>query len=139
MILVPVSITLLALSTGMFLLAKANKDNLGVFYKIVAYFIIVASFLNLACCAMHCAMQFYDKKFEHEIMMQKKNDFKENDIGYDHNMERDHRDHNYFYDGDKKSCMECYARGYSDGFCKKEYTEQKDSSYIGHMDKKEKK
>ena len=136
MILIPASLTLISLTAGMFLLAKINKDNLGIFFKVIAYFIIVASFLNLACCALHCAMQLCNEKFRHEIMMQKNQEFKKENIGYDHsNMMKDH---DCFNEEDKKNCMEFYMKGYSDGFCKKEHTEQKDSSYTGRMDKKEK-
>jgi len=70
MIFISISLTILALTGGMFLLAKSNKDNLGIFFKIIAYFIIIASFLNLAGSTIHCAMKFYHKEYlNNEIRM----------------------------------------------------------------------
>jgi len=42
---IPVSLALLVLTAGMFLLAKTNKDNLGRFFKFISIFIIACSFL----------------------------------------------------------------------------------------------
>jgi hypothetical protein len=42
---IPISLALLALSAGMLLLAKTNKDNLGLFFKSISLFIIIGSFL----------------------------------------------------------------------------------------------
>ncbi len=47
MIVVASSLSLLAIVAGMFLYAKTIKDNLNLFYKIVASFIIIIGFLNL--------------------------------------------------------------------------------------------
>lgn len=63
MIFTSISLTILALTGGMFLLAKTNKDNLGLFFKIIAYFIIITSFFNLAGSTIHCAMKFYHKEY----------------------------------------------------------------------------
>ena len=63
---------LLALTGGMFLLAKSNKDNLGIFYKIVSWFVIVAAMLALVCCTLHCVMgncAMKDEKCNKEMMM----------------------------------------------------------------------
>ena len=91
-----IALTLIALTGGMFLLAKTHKDNLGVFFKIIAYFIIIASFLNLICTAAHNAFKYYGKaRFGHEMMMHKK--FM--DMGFYHGgMER--------YGCDAKCCTE---------------------------------
>lgn len=45
MIFIPISLALLAFSTGMFLLAKTRKENLSRFFKAISYLIIIASFL----------------------------------------------------------------------------------------------
>ena len=45
MIFIPISLALLAFSTGMFLLAKTRKENLSRFFKAMSYFIIIVSFL----------------------------------------------------------------------------------------------
>lgn len=50
-----VAALLLALTGGMFLLAKTKKDNLGTFFNVVSWFIIVLSFLVLICCGIRCA------------------------------------------------------------------------------------
>jgi hypothetical protein len=69
---VSVGVTLLALAAGMFLLAKAAKDNLSLIYKIAAWFIIIAGILNLGCSALHCMMNMYGKHMHYEMMMEKK-------------------------------------------------------------------
>jgi|GEM_PF-5202160 len=45
MIFIPISVALLALTSGMLLLAKTRKENLGKFFKVISYFIIISSFL----------------------------------------------------------------------------------------------
>jgi ABC-type lipoprotein release transport system permease subunit len=45
MIFILIPLALLALTAGMFLLAKTRKENLGKFFKAISYFIIIASFL----------------------------------------------------------------------------------------------
>ena len=45
---IPISLALLALSAGMFLLAKTNKEDLGKSFKVISYFIIICSFLVMA-------------------------------------------------------------------------------------------
>jgi hypothetical protein len=83
-----IALALLALTGGMFLLAKTKKDNLGLSFKIISYFIIIASFLNLACTAAHGAMKFYGRSYcNHEMMMHEK--FMKDDMGsYHHGMGR---------------------------------------------------
>ena len=56
MILVSISLALIALLGGMFLLAKTQKDNLNLFFKVVAYFIIVVSFLSIGCIVLRGAV-----------------------------------------------------------------------------------
>src|ERR1051325_10953212 len=51
-----IGLLLLALSSGMFLLNKTQKDNLGGFFRFVSWFIIVASFLGMIHCALRCCM-----------------------------------------------------------------------------------
>lgn len=48
------SMTLLAIVAGMFLLAKAKKEELGAFFKIVSYTVVLAGFACLICCIIHC-------------------------------------------------------------------------------------
>jgi hypothetical protein len=75
MILIPASLTLIALAGGMFLLAKTNKDNLGIFFKIISLFIIIGSFMNFGAIGIRCAMQFHnpgmgmDMDMQHGMMM----------------------------------------------------------------------
>ena len=45
---------LLSLTGGMFLLAKAKKDSLGIFYNVVAWFIIVLALGTIFCCGIRC-------------------------------------------------------------------------------------
>jgi hypothetical protein len=40
-----IAVLLLSLTAGTFLLAKTNKENLGVFYRVLAWFVIVLSIL----------------------------------------------------------------------------------------------
>ena len=56
MCLASIGLLLIALVGGMFLLAKSDKDTLGIFYKVVAWFVIVLATLCLLCCGMRCAM-----------------------------------------------------------------------------------
>jgi|ERR1022692_1753777 hypothetical protein len=51
-----IALLLLSLTAGMFLLYKTQKENLHTFFKVVAWFVIVASFCSMLCCAMCCAM-----------------------------------------------------------------------------------
>jgi hypothetical protein len=72
-------VALLALAAGVFLLAKATRDNLGPIYKIVAWFIIIASIVNAGFNAMNCMFKFYHKhmmmghemRMDHEMKMNK--------------------------------------------------------------------
>ncbi len=52
-----IALLLMALTGGMFLLAKTNKDNLGAFYRVVAWAVIVISMLCMLCCACCCMMR----------------------------------------------------------------------------------
>ena len=49
MILISISLSLLALTAGMFLLDKTKKEGLGNFYNIISWLIIVVSLLALLC------------------------------------------------------------------------------------------
>jgi len=96
MVLIPIALTLIAITAGMFLLAKTNKDNLGILFKIVAYFIIISGFLNLACSAMMCMMGFYGKHhFNGEMKMHNKW-MKHNMELYHHNMGMGMRNEGYW-------------------------------------------
>ena len=51
-----VALLLLSLSAGMWLLYKSQKENLGTFFKVVAWFVIVVSFCSMICCGLRCVM-----------------------------------------------------------------------------------
>src|SRR4051812_43753689 len=65
--LLSVSLCLISLASGMFLLGKTNKDNLSLFFRVISYFIIVVSFLTLACTAMQGAMHAYGRAHCHRM------------------------------------------------------------------------
>jgi hypothetical protein len=48
-----ISLTLLVIVAGLFLLAKTRTHTLGTFFKIASYTVITAGFLCLVCCIMH--------------------------------------------------------------------------------------
>lgn len=58
---IAIALLLLSLTAGTVLLYKAQKENLGILFKIVAWFVIVVSFCSMVCCGMrcifHCCMQ----------------------------------------------------------------------------------
>ena len=67
MIVVASSLSLLAVVAGMFLYAKTIKDNLNLFYKIVASFIIIIGFINLfAGSAVIMIEKIYSLKMNHQ-------------------------------------------------------------------------
>ena len=49
-VMIAIALTLIAITGGMFLLAKAKTENLGWFYKIGAWKIIIIAALCLICC-----------------------------------------------------------------------------------------
>jgi ABC-type nickel/cobalt efflux system permease component RcnA len=57
--LISASISLMVITGGMFLLAKAKIEMLGKFFKVIAYFIIIVGFLNLGTTFLHCVMRSY--------------------------------------------------------------------------------
>lgn len=50
-----IALLLTALTGGMFLLAKTQKDNLNIFFKIISWFVIVLSLGAIICCGIRCA------------------------------------------------------------------------------------
>ena len=54
---IAIALLLMSLTAGTWFLYKTQKENLSVFFKFVAWFVIVASFLAMICCAMCCAMR----------------------------------------------------------------------------------
>lgn len=62
----PISLALLALSAGMFLLAKTNKEDLGKFFKVISFFIIICSFLVMGL----TIVRGYTKMILHQTKMQ---------------------------------------------------------------------
>ena len=54
---ISIALSLLALTAGVWFLYKVQKENLNILYKVAAWFIIIATLLNMACCGMRCCMQ----------------------------------------------------------------------------------
>ena len=54
---ISIALSLLALTAGVWFLYKSQKENLSILYKVTAWFIIIATLLNMACCGMRCCMQ----------------------------------------------------------------------------------
>jgi len=52
--LIGIAVLLLSATAGAFLLAKTKKEELGIFYKVIAWFVIVFSLLMIFCSALHC-------------------------------------------------------------------------------------
>lgn len=65
--LIAISTSLLVIAAGVFLLAKTQKEQLGKFYSIVSYGIIIHGFLILICsfccciCSLICKTQYCNK------------------------------------------------------------------------------
>lgn len=55
--LISIAVLLLSLTAGTFLLYKTKKEGLGIFYKVVAWFVIAFSMLLIFCCAVCCIAQ----------------------------------------------------------------------------------
>ena len=106
MLLESVSLAFIALAGGMSLLAKANKDNLRSFFRFVAYFIIIGSFLTLLCTIFHGTMRFYGKPYFYKKMIQ--HTLMEDSMGF-HNKEK----HSY-YGNCRDGC--CAIDSYRSGF-----------------------
>ena len=70
-ILIAVGLSLIALAAGMFLLAKTKRENLGMFYSVISFFIIAATFVVLACTALHASMIIYGKGRHYKMKMDK--------------------------------------------------------------------
>ncbi|MGP8217542.1 MAG: hypothetical protein ACLQQ4_18380 [Bacteroidia bacterium] len=54
MLLIAFTIGLLVIVAGMKLLAQTQKENLGILYKYVSWFVVIMGFLSLICVGMHC-------------------------------------------------------------------------------------
>lgn len=54
---ISIALSLLALTAGVWFLYKTQKENLSILYKVAAWFIIIVTALNMACCGMRCMMQ----------------------------------------------------------------------------------
>lgn len=54
---ISIALSLLALTAGVWFLYKTQKENLSILYKVAAWFIIIVTSLNMACCGMRCMMQ----------------------------------------------------------------------------------
>jgi len=52
--LIGIAVLLLSVTAGTFLLAKTKKEELGIFYRVIAWFVIVFSLLMIFCSALHC-------------------------------------------------------------------------------------
>lgn len=63
---IAVALSLLALTGGLFLLAKTNKDSLGMAFKLVSWIVILFSFLVFLC----SVVQGFQKMFRHHDHME---------------------------------------------------------------------
>ena len=59
---ISIAVMLLALTGGMFLLAKTQKDGLNVFFKVMSWFVIVLSLGAILCCGIRCVARGCGKK-----------------------------------------------------------------------------
>lgn len=53
---IAIALLLLALTSGTLLLYKTQKENLSIFFKVIAWFVIVVSLCSMICCTMRCVM-----------------------------------------------------------------------------------
>ncbi|HXD94708.1 MAG TPA: hypothetical protein VNX01_15990 [Bacteroidia bacterium] len=51
---ISIALTLLSLIAGVWFLQKTQKENLGMLFKVAAWFVIIVALLNMACCGMRC-------------------------------------------------------------------------------------
>ncbi len=58
---IAIALLLLALSAGMFLFYKTQKESLGMLFKIVSWFIIVIAIGSLVCCSVRCVFMGCNK------------------------------------------------------------------------------
>jgi hypothetical protein len=72
MIFITSSFSLLVIVSGMFLLAKTQKDNLSNFFKYVSYFVIIVGFLNLFFGGVHMLMRSFHQHYAAEMHHGKK-------------------------------------------------------------------
>lgn len=70
-LLISVSLSMISLAGGMILLERTNKDNLGLFFRLISYFIIIVSFLALAFTALQGCMSMYGKSNWHKMRYEK--------------------------------------------------------------------
>jgi hypothetical protein len=96
---IAIGLSLIALTGGAFLLAKTKKDLLSSFYKGIAYFVIIAGFLNILSAGLHGTMKFYGMKHSYKMRMHE---------GY-------MKDQGFHHHGMKMACS-C-NRGYDDNCC----------------------
>jgi hypothetical protein len=54
MILIAFSLSLIAIVSGTFLLAKTKSEALGSFFKFISWFVIIMGFLSLICLGIRC-------------------------------------------------------------------------------------
>lgn len=51
---IAIALMLLSFTAGMFLLYKTQKEALGMFFKVAAWFVIVVSLGSIICCSIFC-------------------------------------------------------------------------------------
>jgi len=61
---IAIALLLLSLTAGAWLLYKTKKENLGTFFKVLAWFVITVSFLSMICCGVRtfCYKYCYGNK-----------------------------------------------------------------------------
>ena len=53
---IAIAVLLLSLTAGMWLLFKTQKENLNMFFTVIAWFVIVTSLGSIVCCTIRCTM-----------------------------------------------------------------------------------
>ncbi len=63
---ISIAVLLLSLTAGTLLLAKTNKDGLGMYYRVVSWFVMVFSMLLILCSVVRCIAGREHHKKNHE-------------------------------------------------------------------------
>ena len=79
---IAIALLLLSLTAGAWLLYKTQKETLGTFFKVVAWFVIVVSFCSMICCGMRCI--FHCCKEKNECGKEQECGMRGEERGYEH-------------------------------------------------------
>jgi hypothetical protein len=129
---ISIGITLLALTGGMFLLAKVKNDALGTLFKVAAWTIIICCVINLGCTVLRGFMKFSGMHARHEMKMHEKMEKKHKKWKKRY---RNYHAYGEFCEGTKGSCgskpfhtgsSDCRQTNHSE-HCKTQCSSDKDS------------